>query len=116
MRLVTNNMKILKKTLNDKTSMTREEYLSNYLCSFLGNYPCKINNFDSNFHRVVDSNSLCNEEIDYFHKMIDCRLEESENYIDKWIKLFKETKNLDACQLGPNMLKFLEGSKNLTIS
>jgi hypothetical protein len=101
-------------------TMNRQLYLSIYLGNFLGNYfklPLQTQTdekFNSFCHKVIDKISLCSEEIEFFHKMVDVK--EADNYINKWIELYNSIENLKNCQLGENILKCIELSKHLSIS
>lgn len=113
-----------KSLLKDK--MNRKYYLSVYLGSFLGDqyFPMTEENFDlvktmddvkfnGYCHKTIDSISLCEEEIDFFHAMVD--ISDKENYIERCLELYQNTKNLEKCQLGENILKCLEESKHVKI-
>lgn len=100
-----------------KEKMSRMEYVCLYLNTFLGKFlSMKIakEKFDDTAHVLINNISLCHEENGFFHQLVDYR--QNENYIDGLINLYHETKNLDKCQLGENMLKCLEASKKTTIT
>lgn len=98
-------------------SMFRIEYVCLFLNTFLGKYltPTKTyEEFAEISHELIDSISLLGPEITFFHKLVD--FEHTDNYIDKLIEIYHQTKNLDRCQLGYNIMRCLEASKQITIT
>lgn len=103
----------------DKNTMSRKKYLLLFLSTFLGN-PEKMgltdnmnkSQFEISCHYWIKGVSLCEPEIDFFHKMVNAY--NGSDYIADYLKLFKETEDLDKCQLGPNIKKCLEASVRLT--
>lgn len=104
-----------------------------YLCLFLGtflsrdSFPQEKKNFEffkmkmndkeymrGYFDRVIDSVSLCEPEIIFFHKMV--KLADSDDYIKVCLKEFDSTSRLKDCQLGPNIKKCLEASDGIVIT
>lgn len=109
-----------------ENKMNKKFYLCIYLGSFLGNnfFPMskkdfnKIKNiteqeFCAYCHKMISKVSLCAEEIDFFHQMAD--INDKENYINKCIETYHKIDNLKNCQLGTNILKCLNASKNINI-
>ncbi|QKF94818.1 hypothetical protein QKU48_gp1360 [Fadolivirus algeromassiliense] len=106
--------KAFNEKIKDLKEVTRKQYLCIYLNTFLGNYLNeKMQKFDERCHQCIDSISLCSQEVEFFHNMVDFKV--SDDYIDLLIKHYHTIKNLDRCQLGGNMLKCLEASKHLHI-
>ena len=117
-----------KHTIEDKQSICVNYYLCLFLGSFLGKeclpqtpddfarMTSMVNEgkFVSYFNCVIDSVSLCGQEIEFFHKMVN--LKNSENYIETCINAYKKIDGLERCQLGGNILKFLECSKDIDLS
>lgn len=104
-----------------KETIPRKGFVMSYLQSFLGNYfswemlGYNDNEFENRCEAVVNSVSLCGPEIDYFIKMARFVPESNDysTYIDDLIAMYDNTENLENCQLGNNMKRFLEHSKNL---
>ncbi|BCS82650.1 hypothetical protein QLL95_gp0161 [Cotonvirus japonicus] len=109
-----------------KDEMDKKYYLSVFLGCFLGNGYLPVTqeqyntvkdvdtgSFYKYCHSVIDKVSLCGEEIDFFHKMVD--IDGTENYIEQCLATYKTIKNLDKCQLGNNILNFLNSSKHIKI-
>ncbi|XWV26334.1 hypothetical protein QJ857_gp0740 [Tupanvirus soda lake] len=109
-----------------KDKMARKFYICVYLATFLGHIYFPINEHDYNIisrtpetkfkkycHKIINSISLCQPEIDFFHAMVD--IDKPQNYIQQCLELYKNTKDLEKCQLGDNMLKCLEASKHIDI-
>lgn len=98
-------------------SMTRIEFVCLFLNTFLGKYLTVTDTYEefSNIsHELIDSISLLGPEINFFHKLVNC--EYIENYINKLIELYHQTDNLNRCQLGYNIMRCLEASKQITIT
>ena len=105
-----------KASISNLKEVSRKEYLCLFLNRFLGNYLHKnIDNdkFDTYCHKVINSISLCEEEIEFFHEMVDHSTKN--NYIDELIEIYHRIDNLENCQLGENILKCLDASKELII-
>jgi len=99
------------------TSMTRIEYVCLFLNTFLGKYLTVTNTykeFADISHELIDCISLLGPEISFFHKLVD--FEYTDNYIDKLIDVYHQTKNLNRCQLGYNIMRCLEASKQIIIT
>jgi hypothetical protein len=107
-------------TVKDLTTVTRKNYLVIFLGHFLGfdsthdMSGTDDSAFDNNLHGFIDSVSLCEPEIIFFHACVN--LKKSDDFISGYIKLYNETDNLKNCQLGNQILTNLESSKKLTIT
>eukprot|EP01091_Cochliopodium_minus_P003835 TRINITY_DN1378_c0_g1_i1.p1 TRINITY_DN1378_c0_g1~~TRINITY_DN1378_c0_g1_i1.p1 ORF type:complete len:161 (-),score=51.49 TRINITY_DN1378_c0_g1_i1:48-530(-) len=98
------------KVLSEKKEISRKFFLSVYLNSFLGNYLSPdMDHFDSRCHKLINSISLCSEEIDFFHQIVDHKF--TETYIDDLIKIYHNIEDLEKCQLGESILDLLNVSK-----
>jgi len=117
-------LKKFKLLIESNESMSITYYLCLFLGSFLGPecFPqtkdeltkCDEKKLAVYFDSVIDSVSLCGQEIDFFHEMV--KLKTSENYIESCIEAYKKIDGLERCQLGGNILKFLECSKEVDLS
>lgn len=93
-----------KQLMSENDVVSRKFFLSVFLNTFLGDYLApSIPNFEDKCHQIIDSISLCTEEIDFFHKMVD--QEFSETYIEDLVKIYGTVENLPECQLGPGILE-----------
>ncbi|ARF12117.1 hypothetical protein Klosneuvirus_3_252 [Klosneuvirus KNV1] len=106
-------------TGNLTKSMTKMEYVCLFLNTFLGKYLTVTetetsNEFADISHELIDCISLLGPEISFFHKLVD--YEYTDNYIDKLIDVYHQTKNLNRCQLGYNIMRCLEASKQIVIT
>ncbi|XWV25073.1 hypothetical protein QJ856_gp0704 [Tupanvirus deep ocean] len=109
-----------------KNKMERRFYICVYLATFLGHDYFPINEHDYSTisktnevtfkaycHKIINTISLCQPEIDFFHAMVD--IDNPINYIQQCLELYSNTKDLRNCQLGGNMLKCLEASTHIEI-
>ena len=115
---------LFKESLQDK--MDRKFYLSVLLGTFLGGqyFPMTQEQYDESFktvddakfnsycHKTIDSISLCGDEIDFFHKIVDSK---SKIFVVKYLEIYHSINGLPKCQLGPNILKCLEASRSIEI-
>lgn len=111
-----NNFKNDIKEFKNK-KMSRREFIVIYLMTFFG-YCFEKNildvddeTFSAMAHQIIDEVSLCGEEIDFFHYVVG--VDEKSFTIKNLIKQYHQTKNLNRCQLGTNMLKCLQLSKSI---
>lgn len=92
---------------NPEMEMT--DFTAAFLSSFLGPYPGY-----EDIHDWVESISLCNEEVIYFHRIIDYQTTNQRlQDIDQLIQIYHEIPNLSNCQLGSRILGQLEMTKEI---
>ena len=99
-----------------KNKMSRKEYISVFLSTFLGsqfNFDQHNDMFDTICHESINMVSLCEDEIQFFHMMVDHMLKQ--NYVEEMIEKYHSIPNLARCQLGPNILRCLEYSKKIEV-
>lgn len=92
----------------------RQTYVFIFLSTFLLGLKCKTKNFDERCHHVIDNTSLCKQETEFFHFVVNTR-SSGDKFIDLLIEEYHKTKDLSGCQLGPNVLRCLEASRHLNI-
>ena len=109
-----------------QNKMERKYYLCVFLGLFLGRFPTDYEKYvsshkkmsDADFaqycHKIIEDTSLRNEEVDFFHAMVD--IVETTNYINKCLELYHNTTGIDQCQLGGIILDCLKASKNIIIN
>lgn len=110
-----------KEELKTMNSFDRRKFIFIYLGTFLGPYlssdilVLEEDDFKKRCHNVIDNVSLCGQEIDYFHKMVDLDLYpgqySSQDHFTKWLELYDTIEDLEICQLGPNMKKCMSFAK-----
>ena len=97
-------------------------FITIYLDIFLGELDFKklisLDNikFKEIMHKNIDSVSLCHEEVQYFHKIVDYTPVNTTKYIEELLQMYNDIENLKNCQLGNNMKKCLEFCKNISFS
>ncbi|AKI80555.1 hypothetical protein [Niemeyer virus] len=104
--------------IQNETSMNRNKFLKIYLATFLGEQyfdelDLNSDKFDDICHDVIDSISLCEEEIYFFHEIVN--LHNTRDYITECINKYHSVNNLDKCQLGGSIMKCLKASSHLEI-
>lgn len=114
--------------IKDRKELHTNHYICLFLRTFLGEEYFPESNEDFELMRqhfgndktaeycfgVIDSISLCHQEITFFKQMVILR--ESKNYIKDCLEFYNKTEGLRNCQLGNNILKCLEASKDLNIA
>lgn len=110
-----------KKIIAQYDFMDRKTFVIRYLEIFLGKYfipnICYSDDviFSEHCHDVIDSISLCGEEIDFFHKMVNHKLTDPKKYIEELLNIYDSISNLEKCQLGLNIKKCLEVSYTIDL-
>ncbi|AEQ61043.1 hypothetical protein [Acanthamoeba polyphaga mimivirus] len=102
--------------IQNETSMNRNKFLKLFLATFLGEQyfdELDSDNFNDICHDVIDSISLCGEEIYFFHEIVN--LHDTHDYVAECINKYQSINNLDKCQLGGSILKCLKASSHLKI-
>lgn len=107
-------------------TIPRKAFVMTYLGTFLGAHAyftqmhLKVsdNEFASHCTNVVNSISLCGPEIKYFIEMSGHIGKDGDYtlYIDNLLKMYDKTEDLSNCQLGYNMKRCLEHSKQFNYS
>lgn len=99
-------------------SITKKQFITTLLATNVGDYfATDILAFDDKTfydfcHQIVDSTSLSGPEYDFFHKIIDLKVDASV-FVENCILAYDETTNLSKCQLGSGIKRCLEFSKNI---
>ena len=96
-------------TLRTENKLTVSMFKYLYLFSLLGGGAPR-----KHWHDWVDSVSLCQPEIDYMHILIDLPETPVDDFAESAISEYNKVDDLPKCQLGDNMLKFLEVALNAT--
>lgn len=84
--------------------MSKKEFLGAFMQTFLIQdvIGCSKEMYENDFysacHRMVDSTSLVQAEIDFFHKIID--LKDKVSFVKKCQDVYGNTHNLENCTLG----------------
>ena len=94
-------------------NMSRIEYVHLFLTTFLGKVipPTDIENFYSICHKIINSVSLCWQEVEFFHNLVTLNF--SDNYINNLIDIYFDIEHLDNCSLGYNILRCLIASEGM---
>jgi hypothetical protein len=94
-------------------NMSRKQFVLAFLSSLiLVNLSHNYNEMDDKYFNqtmllFIEDTSLCKPEFDFLKEMLDIDCCDLNAYID----LYKQTKNLSKCQLGPLMFRMLEHAK-----
>eukprot|EP01060_Flectonema_neradi_P030518 TRINITY_DN4459_c0_g1_i1.p1 TRINITY_DN4459_c0_g1~~TRINITY_DN4459_c0_g1_i1.p1 ORF type:complete len:131 (+),score=18.12 TRINITY_DN4459_c0_g1_i1:58-450(+) len=83
--------------------LTVEMYKFLYLSGFLGGSAPR-----ERWHDWINAVSLCEPEIDYMHRLVDLPESPAADFIETALSEYQKVDNLPNCQLGDNMLQFLE--------
>lgn len=107
-----------KTKIQNENFMIRNKFLKLFLETFLGeqyfgDLDLSSDNFDDFCHGVIDSISLCGEEIYFFHEIVN--IHNTRDYVTECINKYHSVNNLDKCQLGGSIMKCLESSSHLEI-
>lgn len=107
-----------KTKIQNENLMIRNKFLKLFLETFLGeqyfgDLDLSSDNFDDFCHGVIDSISLCGEEIYFFHEIVN--IHNTRDYVTECINKYHSVNNLDKCQLGGSIMKCLESSSHLEI-
>lgn len=97
--------------------INKNTYLRIFITTFvLANVDNKMNEktMKCSLHNAVDETSLCNEETQYFHNVIDCN-ESAENYVNTIQSMYSKNKQLTKCQLGRLIKRCLDFSSTIEI-
>eukprot|EP01116_Phalansterium_solitarium_P014783 TRINITY_DN32607_c0_g1_i1.p1 TRINITY_DN32607_c0_g1~~TRINITY_DN32607_c0_g1_i1.p1 ORF type:complete len:129 (-),score=17.09 TRINITY_DN32607_c0_g1_i1:143-529(-) len=97
------------RALDGQGPVDRRRFVSFFLGHFLGYDLSHANS--SVLHEAVDSVSLCEPEIVFFHRCVDADAQNANEFLD----IFRNIVDLENCQLGPSIKRCLEGVKDLKL-
>jgi hypothetical protein len=101
-------------TIQEYKYLSKEDYICIFISTFVSSDCCSDDSdyTHESLHNAVDGTSLCCQEINFFHMMIDCN-EPNETFISALLNIYSQIKGLSKCQLGVSIKRCLDSSKEL---
>lgn len=99
----------------DSEHTIRKDFILKFISVFIKNdinENLKLNEIIKNLHECVDKTSLAEQEIKFFHQLIDCDVP-SKEYIKKLCEIYSQISGLSSCQFGNVIRRCLEISNKL---
>lgn len=105
-----------------KPDMTRKEFVTCYLGTFLGRPPQDIHEqmivaedriLNAIWKAQIKGTSLGETEAEFMETILEVG---DENYIDKYIKIFNQMEELKECLLSELLIRCLEGAKKVLVT